>query len=132
MEVRKMKYLIFCCLSIFIFMACGGKTHDVIGYWSMEFEGEVDSYSIVLSDDTICSSELCFRRDTIYMEIKKDGRIVKNEFLAKYIVKEDEFILIDRYGVKKKFYFEIVSDVMIVRDKSEPDKILMRLRRVSK
>ncbi|WP_108821787.1 hypothetical protein [Dysgonomonas sp. Marseille-P4361] len=113
-------------------MACGEKSHDILGCWSMEFEGEPDSYSIVLADDSVCTSELCFKRDTIYMEVKTDSQVVKKEFLAKYILKENVILLTDRYGKTKECLFKIEGNMMIVREIFNPHEVIMRLRRVSK
>lgn len=127
-----MKYLIYCCLSIFLFMACGEKSHDVLGSWNMEFEEEADPYSIILADDSVCTSELCFKRDTIYMEVKRDGQVVKKEFLAKYVLKENIILLTDRYGETKECLFKIEDNVMIVKENLHSEKVLIRLRRVPK
>lgn len=127
-----MRYFIYCCLSVFLFMACGKRSHDVLGHWSMEFEGEPDSYSIVLADDSVCTSQLCFKRDTIYMEVKTDSQVVKTEFLAKYVLKEDIILLTDRYGKTKECLFNIEGNMMIIREMLNPHEVIMRLRRVSK
>lgn len=128
----EMKYFIYFCLSIFFFMACGEKSQDVLGYWNMEFDGEENSYSIVLPDDSICTSELCFKIDTIYIEVKRDNQVVRKEFLAKYVLKENVILLTDRYGKTKECLFKIDDNTMEVREKSEPGKIFMRLRRTIK
>lgn len=128
-----MRNLVFCCLSVFFFMACGEKAQDVMGYWDMELEGDAGvSYSVRLPDDTICTSGLWIKQDTIYMQVKNNGIVVKSEFIGKYKIRDNQFSLIDRYGKRKECEFTIDDDIMVIRDKDDPDKIIMRLRRIKK
>lgn len=125
-----MRKLVFCCLSLFLLMACGGKTQDILGEWNMELvQGEHSSYSVVLADDTICTSELSFKKDTIYMQVKSDDKIVENVFVGKYIVDENILLITNNYGEQKKCEFEIKDDILIVKEQNAPDKIIMRLQR---
>lgn len=126
-----MKKLVFCCLLVFILMACGEQRNNVLGRWSMEFEGGNEpAYSLLMPDDSICTSDLLFSSDTVYMQVKSDGRLVENEFVGKYTVKDNLLKLTNRYGKQKECTFSIEGNVMTVIDKDEPDKIIMRLRRV--
>ncbi|MFV0420527.1 MAG: hypothetical protein ACK5KT_17610 [Dysgonomonas sp.] len=126
-----MKKLVFCCLLVFILMACGEERNNVLGRWSMEFESEHEpAYSLLMPDDSICTSDLLFSGDTVYMQVKSDGRLVENEFVGKYTIKDNLLKLTNRYGKQKECIFFIEGNVMIVTDKDEPDKIIMRLRRI--
>lgn len=128
---KKMKKLIFCCLFVFILMACGEERGNILGRWSMELEGENESaYSLLMPDDSICTSDILFNRDTVYMQVKSDGRIIENEFLAKYTITDNSLKLTNRYGEQKECVFSIDGDIMTVVDRDEPEKIIMRLRRV--
>lgn len=126
-----MKRLVFCCLLVFILMACGEERNNVLGRWSMEFEGENEpAYSLLMPDDSICTSDLLFSSDTVYMQVKSDGKLVENEFVGKYTVKDNLLKLTNRYGKQKECAFSIEGNVMTVIDKDDPDKIIMRLRRI--
>lgn len=111
-------------------MACGGRTHDIIGEWNMEFVDKgITSYSITLADDTVCVSELNFKKDTIYMQVKSDGVIVKNEFVGKYEIDKNSLLLTDSYGQQKRYEFEVEDDIMTIRALNNPSEIVMRLQR---
>lgn len=125
-----MRKLIFCGLLLLLFMACGGRTHDIIGEWNMEFVDKgITSYSITLADDTVCVSELNFKKDTIYMQVKSDGVIVKNEFVGKYEIDKNSLLLTDSYGQQKRYEFEVEDDIMTIRALNNPSEIVMRLQR---
>lgn len=125
-----MRKLVYCCLLLLLLMACGGKTQEVIGEWNMELvENGISSYSMVLADDTICVSELNFRKDTIYMHVKSDGVVVEEVFVGKYEVNGNRMTVINNYGEQKNCNFEIKDDIMIVREQDNPDNIIMRLKR---
>lgn len=127
-----MRKLIFCCLSLLLFMACGGRTHDITGEWNMEFvDNGISAYSVVLADDTVCVSALDFKKDTIYMQVKSDGKVVKSEFVGKYVIDDNRLVITNRYGEKKRCEFVIEKNIMIVREKDNPTEIIMRLQRAT-
>lgn len=123
-----MKKLVFCCLCIFALMACGER-NAVIGRWAMEIDG-TDETSIRLPDDTIVSPELRFEYDTVYMDVKSDNGLVRSECMGVYTVDGNEMKITDSYGKQRLYRFEIKDDVLIVVDKDDPQKIIMRLRRI--
>ncbi len=123
-----MKKLVFCCLCIFALMACGER-NAVIGRWAMEIDG-TDETSIRLPDDTIVSPELRFEYDTVYMDVKSDNGLVRSECMGVYTVDGNEMKITDSYGKQRLCRFEIKDDVLIVVDKDDPQKIIMRLRRI--
>lgn len=127
-----MKKIISCCLFVLVLMACGEKSNDVLGRWSMEFESDNDEpvYSLLIANDSICTSNLIFNRDTVYMQIKSDDRLVSNEFIGKYTIKEDSLRFTNRYGKLAECKFSIKDDLMTVVDKKDPNKIIMRLKRI--
>jgi len=111
-------------------MACGEKHNSLMGRWNMEFDSPKGNvYSVLLDDDTLCTSELLFNRDTVYMQVKTDGVIVKNEFVGKYSIKDNYLKVTDRYGKQQECEFFIKENIMTVVDKDDPDKVIMRLRR---
>lgn len=126
-----MRKLVFSCLFVFVLMACGEERDRVLGRWSMEFEGDKEPvYSLLMPDDSICTSDLLFSGDTVYMQVKSDGKVVENEFVGKYVVKDDSLRLTNRYGELRECKFTIEGNVMTVVDKDDPHKIIMRLRRI--
>lgn len=127
-KISTMRKLVYCCLFVFILMACGER-NAIQGHWAMEFEGTGETF-VVMADDSICSSELQFGRDTIYMNVKSDGMVASREFIGKYKIENDLIKLTDRYGVQKDCIFAINEDVMTVFEKDRPDKAIMRLRRI--
>ncbi|MDR2956518.1 MAG: hypothetical protein LBV43_15705 [Prevotella sp.] len=129
-----MKKLVFCCLSVLVLIACGERRmavleEDVIGYWAMEFEG-TNSTSIVMPDDTICTAGLMFNKDTIYMQVRSDGRLIENKFIGKYHVRDNKLTLVSRYGDKKQCEFNIRDGEMLVLNKDEIEAPVIRLRRI--
>lgn len=112
-------------------MACGEKRDNILGRWSMELEGENESaYSLLMPDDSICTSDLLFNRDTVYVQIKSDGKIIENQFVAKYTISDNSLKLTNRYGKQKECIFSINGDIMTVVDRDKPDNIIMRLRKI--
>lgn len=111
-------------------MACGERTHEIIGDWNMEFvEKENSTYHIVLPDDTICTTELSFQKDTVYMQVMSDGVVVEKVFVGKYKIDGSKMIVINSYGKQKDCEFEIQDNIMTVKERDNPDKIIMRLKR---
>ncbi|MDH6307721.1 putative lipoprotein NlpE involved in copper resistance [Dysgonomonas sp. PFB1-18] len=124
-----MKKLIFCCLCIFILMACGER-HAIAGRWAMELDDSGDT-SFLIANDSICSPELRFERDTIYMDIKNDGKTSSSTFMGIYSIKDDQIRVVDQLGKERICRFRIEDSIMTVTDISQPDKIVMRLRRIN-
>ncbi|MBK5720553.1 hypothetical protein JGH11_06685 [Dysgonomonas sp. Marseille-P4677] len=125
-----MKKLVFCCLCIFALMACGER-NAIIGRWAMEIEGTGET-SIRMPDDTIVSPELRFEYDTVYMDVKSDNGLVRSECMGIYTVTGNEMKITDSYGKQQICKYEIKDDILTVVDKDDPDKIIMRLRRIEK
>ncbi|MBB4036075.1 hypothetical protein GGR21_001976 [Dysgonomonas hofstadii] len=124
-----MKKLIFCCLCVLVFMACG-ESSGVTGRWAMEMEGTNDT-AFLLPNDSICAPELHFFNDTIYLEVQVDGQIARNDFVGIYSMKNDEIKIVGRLGEERLCKFKIVDgDTMLISYLSEPDKIVMRLRKI--
>lgn len=112
-------------------MACGEERDSILGRWSMELEGGTEPvYSLLMPDDSICTSDLLFNCDTVYVQVKSDDRIIENEFIAKYTLNDNSIKLTNRYGKQKECIFSIEGNIMTVADKDEPNKIIMRLRRL--
>ncbi len=124
-----MKKLIFCCLCIFILMACGER-NAIAGRWAMELDDSGDT-SFLIANDSICSPELRFERDTIYMDIKNDGKTSSSTFVGIYSIKDDQIKVVDQLGKERICKFRIEDSIMTVTDINEPDKIVMRLRRIN-
>ena len=123
-----MKKLTFCCLLIFALMACGER-NAILGRWAMEIDGTGENF-IKMPDDTIVSPELRFEYDTIYMEVRSNGTIINTECVGIYAIKGDQMKVIDRYGKEQLCKFIIDNNVMTVIDKDDPQKIIMRLKRI--
>lgn len=124
-----MKKLTFCCLCIFALMACGER-NAIIGSWSMEIE-DTGASSLRMPDDTIVSPQLRFEYDTVYMDVKSNNGLVRSECLGIYTVNGDEMKITDSYGKQQVCRFDIKDNVMIVVDRDDPTKIIMRLRRIN-
>lgn len=124
-----MKKLIFCCLCIFILMACSER-NTIAGRWAMELDDSGDT-SFLIANDSICSPELRFERDTIYMDIKNDGKTSSSTFVGIYSIKDDQIKVVDQLGKERICKFRIEDSIMTVTDINEPDKIVMRLRRIN-
>lgn len=123
-----MKKLIFCCLFVLVLMACTER-NVVTGRWAMEIAGTNDT-AFLLPNDTICSPELYFGNDTIYMEVKIDGQMVKRDFMGIYTIKQNEIKIVSRLGDERLCKYKIEDGTMIVWYVSDPDKIIMRLRKI--
>jgi len=123
-----MKKLIFCCFIVRALMACSER-NAIAGRWAMEIDGTHET-SFVLSDDSICSPELTIGNDTIYMEVKSDGQVVKREFIGVYSLKGDRLKVVNRKGEEQVCVYRIEDDKMILTTLAEPDKILMRLTKI--
>lgn len=123
-----MKKLVFCCLCIFALMACGER-NAIIGRWAMEIDG-TDETSIKMPDDTIVSPELRFEYDTVYMDVRTSEGSVRSQCIGIYTIKGDSVIITDSYGKQRKCQFALKDDILTVMDKDDPEKIVMRLRRI--
>ena len=123
-----MKKLIFCFLIVLVAMACTEK-FNLEGRWAMDIEGSDDSF-IKLADDTIVSPELRFGRDTIYMDIRNNNHIVKSNCIGIYSIEGDKLEMTGSYGDKRICKINYEKDMLIITDYREPDKIIMRLRRI--
>jgi hypothetical protein len=123
-----MRKLIFCCLCVFALVACGER-NAIMGRWAMEID-ETGETSFTLPDDTICSPELRFEYDTIYMDVRSDGEMVRSDFVGIYHNDGDQLKIVDRMGKEQQCKFVIKDDLMTVVDKDNPDKIIMQLRRI--
>ncbi len=123
-----MKKLIFCCLCVLALMACTEK-NSLSGRWAIEMEGSNDT-AFILPNDTICSPELRFEYDTVYMDIKVDGKTVKSDFIGQYTTEENKLKIVNRMGEERLCVYRIVNDTMEVSYLTEPDKIIMRLHKI--
>jgi len=123
-----MKKLVFGCLLVLAMMACSEHS-TVTGRWAMEIEGSGDT-AFLLPDDTICAPELRFGNDTVYMEVRVDGKIVKRDFVGIYSTKQNEIRVVGRLGEERLCKYIIKDGVMLVSFLTEPDKIVMRLRKI--
>lgn len=123
-----MKKLVFCCLCIFALMACGER-NAITGRWAMEIDGTNET-SIKMADDTIVSPELRFEYDTIYMDVRTSEGSVSSQCIGVYSIKNDRVTITDNYGKKRECKFVLRDDVLTVLDKDDPDKVVMKLRRV--
>lgn len=124
-----MKKLVFLCVSILVLVACG-EANPLVGRWAMESEQSDSPDNVVLAGDTVISPELRFDRDSVYMEVRSDGVIVKSEIMGIYAIKGDEIRVTDRYGKEQISRFFIKDGILTVVDKNNPDKVLMRLTRL--
>lgn len=123
-----MKKLIFGCILVLAAMACTEHA-TITGRWAMEIEGSGDT-AFLLPDDTICAPELRFGNDTVYMEVRVDGKIVKRDFIGIYSTNRDEIKVVGRLGEERLCKYTIEDGVMLVSYLTEPDKIIMRLRKI--
>ncbi|HMM04352.1 MAG: hypothetical protein ACK5KN_04870 [Dysgonomonas sp.] len=123
-----MKKLVFCCLCILALMACGER-NTITGRWAMEIDG-TDETSIKMPDDTIVSPELRFEYDTVYMDVRTSEGSVRSQCIGIYTIKDDYVIITDSYGKQRKCKFILKDDILTVMDKDNPEKIVMRLRRI--
>lgn len=123
-----MKKLVFCFLLVLTTMACTEK-FNLEGRWAMDIEGTDKSF-IKLADDTIVSPELKFGRDTIYMDIRNNNHLVKSDCIGIYSLEGDKLEMTDNYGNKRVCKINYENDLLVIADYREPDKIIMRLRRI--
>lgn len=123
-----MKQLIFCFSFLFVIMACSTRP-NISGRWAMEMDGNQDT-AIVMFGDTIVAPELRINNDSVYMEIRKNGIVDKKEFVGVYAIEGNEITITNRYGEKKIQKIILKDDILIITDKDDPNKIIMRLIRV--
>lgn len=123
-----MRKIVFCCLFVLVMMACSERG-TIAGRWAMEMDGSCDT-AFLMPNDTICAPELRFGSDTVYMEVKIDGKVVKRDFVGVYYVNKDEMKIVDRMGEERLCKYIIQDNVMLVSYLSDPDKIIMRLRKI--
>ncbi|MFV0538223.1 MAG: hypothetical protein ACK5M3_12770 [Dysgonomonas sp.] len=123
-----MKQLFFCFSILFIIMACSSKP-NISGRWAMEMDGNQDT-AIIMFGDTIIAPELRINNDSVYMEIRKNGIVDKEEFIGVYTITGNEITVTDRYGKQKIQNIVLKDDVLIITDKDDPNKIIMRLIRI--
>ncbi|MDR1883452.1 MAG: hypothetical protein LBR26_11830 [Prevotella sp.] len=123
-----MKKLVFCCLCIFVLMACGER-NAIAGRWAMEIEGTNETF-IKMADDTIVSPELRFEYDTVYMDVRTGKDSVSSRCLGIYAIDGDRVRITDSYGKQQEYTFTLKDDILTVKDKDDPEKIIMRLRRI--
>ncbi len=123
-----MKQLFFCFSLLFIIMACSSKS-NISGRWAMEMDGNQDT-AIIMFGDTIVAPELRINNDSVYMEIRKNGIVDKEEFIGIYTINGNEITVTDRYGKQKIQNIAFKDDMLIITDKDDPNKIIMRLIRI--
>lgn len=123
-----MKQLFFCFSLLFIIMACSSKP-NISGRWAMEMDGNQDT-AIIMFGDTIIAPELRINSDSVYMEIRKNGIVDKEEFVGVYSITGSEITITDRYGEQRIQNITVKDDMLIITDKDDPNKIIMRLIRV--
>lgn len=123
-----MKQLFFCFSLLFVIMACSSRP-DISGRWAMEMDGNRDT-AIIMFGDTIIAPELRISSDSVYMEIRKNGIVDKEEFVGVYTITGNEITVTDRYGKQKIQSIVLKDDVLVVTDKDDPNKIIMRLIRI--
>lgn len=123
-----MKQLFFCFSLLFIIMACSSKP-NISGRWAMEMDGNQDT-AIIMFGDTIIAPELRINSDSVYMEIRKNGIVDKEEFVGVYTINGSEITVTDRYGEQRIQNITIKDDMLIITDKDDPNKIIMRLIRI--
>lgn len=124
-----MKKLIFCCLCVLALMACNERDKTITGRWAMQIEG-TDENIIKMPDDTIIAPELYFTADTVHQIIDHQGVRLKNECIGRYFIEGDEMRFVDSYGNERYCLYTITNDEMIIVEKFNPKKEIMRLRRI--
>lgn len=95
----------------------------------MEMDGNQDT-AIIMFGDTIIAPELRINSDSVYMEIRKNGIVDKEEFVGVYSITGSEITITDRYGEQRIQNITVKDDMLIITDKDDPNKIIMRLIRV--
>lgn len=123
-----MKQLFFCFTFVIILMACSTRP-TIEGRWAMEMDHNQDT-AIVVRGDTIVAPELRFERDTMYMEVRTNGVIARSECMGVYSIENNLITVIDKMGTKQINQFVLKDDVLTIRDKDNPNKIIMRLIRI--
>lgn len=123
-----MKQLFFCFTFVAILMACSTRP-TIEGRWAMEMDHNQDT-AIVVRGDTIVAPELRFERDTMYMEVRTNGVIARSECMGVYSIENNLITVIDKMGTKQINQFVLKDDVLTIRDKDNPNKIIMRLIRI--
>ncbi|GAB6010133.1 hypothetical protein [Dysgonomonas reticulitermitis] len=123
-----MKQLFSCFSLLFIIMACSSKP-NISGRWAMEMDGNQDT-AIIMFGDTIVAPELRINHDSVYLEIRKNGIVDKEEFIGVYTINGNEITVTDRYGKQKVQNILFKDDILVITDKEDPDKIIMRLIRI--
>ncbi len=123
-----MKQLFFCFSLLFIIMACSSKP-NISGRWAMEMDGNQDT-AIIMFGDTIVAPELRINSDTVYMEIRKNGIVEKEELIGIYTISGNEITVTDRYGEQRIQNIVFKDDMLIITDKDDPNKVIMRLIRI--
>jgi hypothetical protein len=109
-------------------MACSSGP-DIAGRWAMEMDGNQDT-AIVMFGDTVVAPELRINNDSVYMEIRKNGIVDKKEFICSYVRVGSEIITTNRYGEKRIQKIVQKGDILIITEKDDPEKIVMRLIRI--
>lgn len=123
-----MKQLISCFLFLFIIMACSSRP-TISGRWAMEMDGNRDTV-MIMNGDTIIAPELRIDRDSVYLEVKKNGTVCKTEFIGVYKMEGNQITITDRFGKQEIQKVELKDDILTVVDRDDPNKIIMRLIRI--
>jgi hypothetical protein len=123
-----MKQLIFCFSFLFAIMACSSPP-DISGRWAVEMDGNQDT-AIIMFGDTIIAPELRINRDSVYLEVRRNGVVDTKEFVGVYIINGNLITITDRYGKQKTQNIILKDNILTVTDKDDPNKIIMRLIRI--
>lgn len=95
----------------------------------MEMDGNQDT-AIVMFGDTIVAPELRINNDSVYLEIRKNGIVDREEFIGVYTINGNEITVTDRYDKQKVQNILLKDDTLVITDKEDSNKIIMRLIRI--
>lgn len=123
-----MKQFFICFSLAFIIIACSNKP-KVEGRWAVEINEDQDT-AILVNIDTILALEIQIDKDSIYLDTKKNGVISKTVFLGGYIIDNDEIVITNQYGEQKRQRLILKEDTLIIADRNNSQKIIMRLTRI--
>ena len=66
----------------------------------------------------------------LFMEIRKNGIVEKEELIGIYTISGNEITVTDRYGEQRIQNIVFKDDMLIITDKDDPNKVIMRLIRI--
>jgi len=101
----------------------------ISGRWAIEINDQQET-SFKLADDSIVSPEIRFGYDTIYMEVRVDGKHTKSDCIGIYAIEDNTIRITDRMGEQKICKYFLKDNILTITENDNPNQIIMRLRKI--